>query len=232
MGDEPVRVLLAARPSVAGAIAASLRRSTIEVEVVDELDRSAAATADVVAVEHGVADWTDALGLRCRVVVLAPGADASTVYALLAEGADDVMARTDRPQEAAARIRALSRRRAGPTAGRSVRVGDVVLDRESRSVTCGGRPVSLTRRQFDLLDYLLANAGVVVTRTALLEHVWDMATPAGGNAVEAQISRLRDALGDDRRHPARILTARGIGYLYARSARDVHLVASRCSRGR
>ena len=87
-------------------------------------------------------------------------------------------------------------------------LADVVLDRDSRDVTVAGRPVELTAKEFDLLAFFLANAGVVVSRDLLLDRVWGQEYPGGTRTVDVHVAQLRRKLG----RPALIRTLRGAGY--------------------
>jgi len=82
----------------------------------------------------------------------------------------------------------------------------------SRKVTRGGRPVELTAREFRLLEYLVRHAGQVVTRTMLLENVWDLHFDPQTNVIDVHVSRLRQALDRDAARPL-IHTVRGSGYV-------------------
>jgi DNA-binding response OmpR family regulator len=88
--------------------------------------------------------------------------------------------------------------------------GDVELDPAQRRVTVAGTEVSLTAREFTLLEYLLRRAGEVVSKTELLDHVWDAALETAPNAVEVYIGYLRRKIGRER-----LETVRGAGYRLA-----------------
>jgi DNA-binding response OmpR family regulator len=90
----------------------------------------------------------------------------------------------------------------------SFALGDVQLDRESRDVTVGGEPVELTAKEFDLLAFFMANAGVVVSRDTLLDRVWGQEYPGGTRTVDVHVAQLRRKLG----RPDLIRTLRGAGY--------------------
>ena len=89
--------------------------------------------------------------------------------------------------------------------------GDVTLDLVSREVTCAGRPVELQPREFSLLAFLLRHAGRPVSKTMILEHVWDYSFDPQTNVVDVVMSRLRAKIDPDH---SRIETTRGVGYTF------------------
>ncbi|MBS0477954.1 MAG: response regulator transcription factor [Proteobacteria bacterium] len=131
----------------------------------------------------------------------------------LEAGADDYLVKPFAFTELTARLNAVSRRPAAIAAETVLRVGDVELNRLKREVRRGGRRVELQPREFALLDHLMTNAGRVVTRTMLLERVWDFHFDPKTNIVETHVSRLRSKLNAGFDHDP-IQTVRGSGYLY------------------
>ena len=87
-------------------------------------------------------------------------------------------------------------------------LGDIVVRRDRREVTVGDEPVELNGREFDLLAYLLENAGAVLSRERLLERVWGLTYPGGTRTVDVHVAQLRRKLG----RPEIIRTVRGSGY--------------------
>jgi two-component system, OmpR family, response regulator len=123
-------------------------------------------------------------------------------------GADDYVTKPFSPRELVARVRAVLRRSEPEDAGEQVSAGDVVLEHASRTVSVGGEPVELTGMEFDLLAFLIAHPGIVMSRERLLERVWGITFPGGTRTVDVHVAQLRKKL--DR--PDLIRTVRGSGY--------------------
>ena len=133
-------------------------------------------------------------------------------------GADDYLPKPFNPRELQARIRAILRRgrlrRAAPEA--MLRFGRLQIDRESRMVRVDGEERLLTSYQFDLLVALADNAGRVLGRERLMDLVKGAELEAFDRSIDVHISRIRSAIEDDPKHPRRIITVRGAGYVFAR----------------
>jgi two-component system, OmpR family, response regulator len=132
----------------------------------------------------------------------------------LRAGGDDYLPKPYAFSELLARTEALARRQVGSGAAEETRyrVGDLELDRLSHRVTRAGREIPLQPREFRLLEYLMRHAGQVVTRTMLLEHVWDYHFDPQTNVIDVHVSRLRGKL--DKGFPSPIIhTVRGAGYV-------------------
>lgn len=125
-------------------------------------------------------------------------------------GGDDYLVKPFAFAELVARVSALARRPQGVAVETVLRVADLEMDLLARTVKRGGQLVDLQPREFKLLEYLVRHAGQVVTRTMLLEGVWNFSFDPKTNIVDSHMSRLRGKV--DRGHPELIHTVRGAGY--------------------
>ena len=132
-------------------------------------------------------------------------------------GADDYLPKPFNPRELAARVRAVLRRRAAAgAAGNLLRFGRLEIDRDERIVRVDGQARPLTSYQFDLLWALASSAGRVMTREVLMDQLRGAELEAFDRSLDVHVSRIRAAIEDDPRHPRRIVTVRGAGYLFNR----------------
>jgi two-component system response regulator PrrA len=152
-------------------------------------------------------------GNEVPVVMLSALDEADDRISGLQAGADDYLVKPFVTAELELRLRALLRRR--PPATGVLRVDDLVVDADTRTARRAGVQLELTRREFDLLEVLARNAGVVLTRDRLLELVWGYDFDVGTNAVDTFVSYLRRKL-ESGGAPRLIHTVRGVGFLLRR----------------
>jgi two-component system OmpR family response regulator len=130
----------------------------------------------------------------------------------LQKGGDDYLTKPFAFSELLARIQALIRRASGSVEPTSLKVGDLSVDLLSRKVMRSGKRLDLQPGEFVLLEYLMRNAGRVVSKTMIMEHVWNYSFDPGTNVVEARICRLREKIDKDATKKM-IHTIRGVGYV-------------------
>ena len=135
-------------------------------------------------------------------------------------GADDYLPKPFEPRELLARIRAVLRR-GGDVASasavhKSLRFGSLEIDRDARTVMVGGKACELTSYQFDLLVALAERAGRVLTRDQIMEAVRGRELEAFDRSIDVHMGRIRQAIEVDAKEPKRILTVRGVGYVFAK----------------
>jgi DNA-binding response OmpR family regulator len=181
-------------------------------------DRPAAIVLDVVMPDlngRAVCARLRASGLRTPILILSALDEVDDRIAGLQAGADDYLVKPFAMQELVLRLRALLRRtgEAGPGGDDApLRMGDLVVDPAARTATRGGRSLALTRREFDLLEALARNAGIVLSRDKLLELVWGYDWAAEGNVVDVFVSYLRRKL-EENDEPRILHTVRGVGFV-------------------
>lgn len=156
-------------------------------------------------------------GDRTPVLILSALGEVDDKVKGLRAGGDDYLTKPYAFSELLARIEALSRRSDPQQEQTRYVVGDLVLDRLSHRVTRAGEPITLQPREFRLLEYLMRHAGQVVTRTMLLEHVWDYHFDPQTNVIDVHISRLRSKIDKNFGNPL-LHTVRGAGYTIRDSA--------------
>ncbi len=134
-------------------------------------------------------------------------------------GADDYLPKPFEPRELLARIRAILRRQGEgvkPVEGQALRFGSLEIERDARTVTVAGQPCELTSYQFDLLVTLAERAGRVLTRDQIMEAVRGRELDAFDRSIDVHMGRIRAVIETDPKTPKRILTVRGVGYVFAR----------------
>jgi DNA-binding response OmpR family regulator len=212
-----MRVLVAEDHVVlADRIAEGLRDAGLAADVVND-GQAALTQADLTAydvivldrdlpVVHGDQVCRRLAGGHARILMLTAAAAVDDRVDGLELGADDYLGKPFAFHELVARVRALGRR--APSAPPVVRRGDLSVDRARHRASRGTRRLSLTRKEFAILELLLAADGGVVSAEELLEHVWDANTDPFSNVVSVTMARLRRKLGD----PPMIQTVVGRGY--------------------
>ena len=129
----------------------------------------------------------------------------------LKAGGDDYLVKPPEPPELLARVEVLGRRQPGDIPVTTLKAGDLEMDLLSRKVNRGGQKIDLQPREFRLLEYLMRNSGQVVTRTMLLEKVWDYHFDPQTNVIDVHVSRLRAKIDKDFAEPL-LHTVRVAGY--------------------
>ena len=130
----------------------------------------------------------------------------------LQAGGDDYLVKPFSFAELLARVQALIRRASGTSEPTTLQVGDLSMDLHSRKVVRGGQKIDLSPLEFSLLEYLMRNSGNVVSKTMIMEHVWDYNFDPQTNVVEVRISKLRDKVDEDFEKKL-IHTVYGAGYV-------------------
>jgi two-component system OmpR family response regulator len=175
---------------------------------------------DIVILDRLLPGGVDGLSILARVRELGKTTPVLIVSALtsidervrgLRNGGDDYISKPFAFSELLARVEALLRRSAPSHQTTQLKVADLALDLRTFRVARGSTPIPLQPREFRLLEYLMRNAGQVVTRTMLLESVWDCHFDPQTNVIDVQISRLRNKI-DREFSPPLIHTVRGVGY--------------------
>ena len=144
------------------------------------------------------------------IIMLSVVSDAVTKIEALNSGADDYLTKPFFMAELTARIRALLRREK-KTAGSVIQIGDLTMNLLTHQVARANHPITLNRKEFALLEYLMRNPGVTLTRGMILEHVWDMNADPFTNTVDVHIRFLRQKI-DVGHHIKLIKTVHGYGY--------------------
>jgi two-component system OmpR family response regulator len=152
-------------------------------------------------------------GIRTPVLILSARQSVNDRVAGLEIGGDDYLVKPFAFPELLARVHALIRRATGSPTSNQLTVGDLTLDLLTRKATRGGREIEPLRpREYALLEYLMRNAGRVVSKTMILSHVWDYSFDPRTNVVDVLVFRLREKI--DKGFDAKLIhTVRGIGYV-------------------
>ena len=202
--------------TLAARVAQGLRQAGMAVDVVHDgaaaLQFAARTGYDVIVLDrdlpvvHGDRVCREVAGSGPRILMLTAAGDVEDRVDGLELGADDYLGKPFAFAELIARVRALSRR--APSTPPVLRRGDLTVDRARHRASRGSRPLSLTRKEFGILELLLAADGALVSAEELLEHVWDADVDPFSNIVSVTMTRLRRKLGE----PPLIETVIGKGY--------------------
>lgn len=209
---------------IASFVANGLRQSGFAVDVCRDgaaaLDHALATTYDAAVVDVmlpqmdglGLVQRVRASGSRVPVLFLSAKATVDDRVRGLQAGGDDYLTKPFAFTELLARVQALIRRstQTNPSEPTRLTVGDLSMDLLTREVRRAGELVELQPREFSLLEYLMRNAGRTVTKTMILEHVWDYSFDPQTNVVDVLVHRLRSKVDPDK---SRLQTQRGVGYV-------------------
>ncbi len=214
---------------ISGFVARALREEGHVVDVAADgkagLTRATSESYDVIVLDRmlplldglKVLQALRAMDDHTPILILSALGDSDERVRGLRAGGDDYLAKPFSLDELVARVEVLGRRRSQTTLPERLAFGDVVIDPIARVVSRGGKRVELTNREFRILEYLARNAGRVVTRSMLLEHVWDYNFDPQTNIIDQHVSRLRQKLDRLGSEPL-IETVRGAGYSIRQSA--------------
>jgi len=216
-------LLIEDEPATADLVTESLREAGYEVEHAADgrrgLERATAESWDLIIADRtlpgldgiAVVQSLRQRGLNMPILMLSALGDVDDRVTGLKAGGDDYLAKPYAFAELLARIEALLRRHYRAATPTHLRIADLDVDLVERTVRRGDREIELTVREFDLLVYLMRHANQIVTRKALLEHVWGMHFDPQTNVVDVHMSRLRQAVDRGFEQPM-IHTVRGLGY--------------------
>jgi DNA-binding response OmpR family regulator len=175
-------------------------------------------TPDVVVLDLGLpdVDGVRVLGMirevsEVPVIVATARDDEAEMVRVLDRGADDYVVKPFSAEQLDARVRAVLRRSQREEAEPALVVGGLVVDRSARAATLDGRPLDLTRMEFDLLAYLAGRAGRVVGKRQLMAEVWQQPYGGADKTVDVHLSWLRRKLGETAAEPRYLQTVRGVG---------------------
>ena len=222
-------LLVEDEPAITEPLAESLEREGFDLRiagtVAEALDAAARVQPDLILLDLMLPDGSGFdVCRRVRdssqvpIIMLTARGDEADRIVGLELGADDYVVKPFSAREVVARVRAVLRRTsaaAGPPGDEPLILGDLRLDRAARAVTIAGRPLDVTRKEFDLLELLMSHAGAVVSRERLIDEVWDVNWFGSTKTLDVHISGLRRKLGDDSAAPRYIHTVRGVGFRFA-----------------
>ena len=230
MPDAPLVLVVDDEQSYRDALRIALEREGFRVEVaadgaeaIARFDavRPALVLLDVMLPRISGVDVCRELRTRSQVPIIMVTARNAEIDAVvgLEVGADDYVTKPFRLRELVARVRAALRRGRGEESGVAqpdevLEIGDVRLDAARHEVAVRGERVALPLKEFELLEFLLTNAGRVLTRDVLIDRIWGPNYFGDTKTLDVHIKRLRAKIESDPASPARIVTVRGVGYRY------------------
>lgn len=156
-------------------------------------------------------------GRRTPIMLYSGKGDSATIVRGLDAGADDFVVKPVSNDELRARVRTLVRRGSGSRIGEQITVGNLILNRLTRRITCQAKDLEITATEMRLLEHLMLHAGETVTRSQLHDNIWDMHFDPSSNVIDAHVARLRKKL-EAAGASAEIATRRGIGFVLAPKA--------------
>jgi two-component system response regulator RegX3 len=216
-------------PAIRDPLATALRREGFEVEIAgtvsDAIESAARIEPDLILLDLMLPDGSGYDVCReirrssdvAVIMLTARGEEADRIVGLEL-GADDYVVKPFSAREVIARIRAVLRRsesRGESPAGGPLEIDGLRLEPRSRAVELDGEALELSRKEFELLERLMRDAGSVLTREQLIEDVWDMNWFGSTKTLDVHVSSLRKKLGDNPEGPRFIHTVRGVGFRFA-----------------
>lgn len=154
-------------------------------------------------------------GLNMPILMLTARSETQDVVRGFDAGADDYLRKPFEIPELLSRVRALLKRTEHERVGDRYKAANVEIDPASRSVLVSGELVNFTAKEYDLLEYMVANAGRVISRDEILDKVWSGQHETDSNVIEVFVCHLRNKIGDESNQVIR--TIRGVGYFFART---------------
>jgi two-component system OmpR family response regulator len=222
-GGHPRILVVEDDPETAGQLAEELMTSGYEVDVAatgrEALRRGNERYYFVITIDRMLPDIDGITvmrelreeGITAPILIISALGEVDDRVRGLRAGGDDYLVKPFSFVELLARMEALGRRSETIAKATILRVGDLAIDLISRTASRGGKKIPLLPREFQLLEYLMRNAGHVVTRTMLLENVWDYHFDPQTNVIDVHVSRLRQKIDKNFEHPL-LHTVRGAGY--------------------
>jgi two-component system response regulator RegX3 len=234
MAESPLILVVDDEQSYRDALSVALQREGFSVDVAAdgveaiqrfEASRPALVLLDVMLPKVSGIDVCKEIRSRSRVPIIMVTARSAEIDAVvgLEVGADDYVSKPFRLRELIARVRAALRRLPTPGVEEDdrvdvIEVGDVCVNSARHEVVVRGEPVALPLKEFELLELLVANAGRVLTRDVLIDRIWGPNYYGDTKTLDVHIKRLRAKVETDPGNPSRIVTVRGVGYRFEKSA--------------